>query len=372
MQHRSARIPGLVQNLASTPLTIKTHTSTSSSKTPVLAHILGLLDFWSCHAARTACREWCKVVNTLCDGQFRPLHGVFTNPSHPYIDRVVPRLRRHEASFMTSPSHDNIGTKNRELFVNFMVELQAKLVLGDRTLALAMNYIDRYMVDEQVFTSGLLTLGITAIFMATKFEEVDRIPLLLFVEVTDHSCTAPEIQAMELKILQRLRFRLASCTPLSFFQYLGCLPFEDCAVKHFGQYLIELSYLNREITMQYKPSQIAAAALFVSLEFLSPPGLATLAQCRHLIRNVLEYEPGDVAGAMAELRLSLQHEYGAHAPALKRKFSAEQYSCVATLFDMAPAAPAAAGPPAVCAADEAGAGELVIARTPGGSLECDL
>jgi len=227
----------------------------------------------------------------------------------------------------------DIGQTNRELFVNFLVDIQEKLMLSVMTLSLAMNYIDRYMSLACVSTNRLLLLGVTSLFIASKFEEVVRVPMMAFIEVTDHTCTVNEVQEMELVILKKLKFRLAPPTPVSFLQYLSCLPLEDKVVMHFAQYLSELSYQNRRFLV-YKPSQVAAAALFVSLELLNPPLLATICKCKNLVVDILHYMPHDVQCCMQELQELLQKVDSSSCPAIKRKYSKEGFSYVGTLFDM--------------------------------------
>jgi len=85
----------------------------------------------------------------------------------------------------------DIGQMNRELFVNFLVDIQEKLLLSVQTLSLAMNYIDRFISTTCVSTNRLLLLGVTSLFIASKFEEVDRIPMVHFLEVTDRTLPIP-------------------------------------------------------------------------------------------------------------------------------------------------------------------------------------
>jgi len=210
-------------------------------------------------------------------------------------------------------------------------------MLTSLTLALAMNYIDRFMSSTVVAINKLLLLGVTSLFIASKFEEVERIPLIMFLEVTDHTCTTAEVQAMEWAILRNLNFRLVPPTPINFLQHMGCLPHEDelewCTIIHFAHYLTELTYLARRF-LAYKPSQVATAALFVSLEMLNRPFLATIEKCRNLIRDILRYKPSDLACCMKEVRQLLVTAEGPRCSAIKKKFSKIEFSSVATLFDM--------------------------------------
>ena len=48
-----------------------------------------------------------------------------------------------------------------------------------------------------VHISKLLVLGVTSLFIASKMWEVDRVPLAIFLEVTENTCTRTQVHAME-------------------------------------------------------------------------------------------------------------------------------------------------------------------------------
>ena len=59
-----------------------------------------------------------------------------------------------------------------------------------------------------------------------------------------------------------------------------------------------------------------------------------LVKCRRLISDILQYTPGDVKPCMADLQQLLLKVDNSHCPAIKRKYSKEDFSFVSTLFDM--------------------------------------
>jgi len=302
----------------------------------IFPDILVVLDLAACQRARTTSKLWCRNVESLLDGQFRPFQRVLRDSSCPYPYAVLKRLQTRETTFMVHPiarpPHD-IGPVNRQLYVNFLVDVQEKLLLESATLALAVNYTDRYMEATVVPISKLLCLGVTSLFMASKFQQVERINLLSFIEITDRTCTASDVHEMERLVMKKLDFQLAPPTAFNFLQQLSCLPFEDRVVIHFAQYLIELSYLARS-ALAYRPSEIAAAALFLSLEYLNRPFLSTLCKSRNLVGSILLHTPDDVQQCMGELTKLLMCVETSNCPAVTRKFSRDAFSSVATLFNL--------------------------------------
>ena len=85
-------------------------------------------------------------------------------------------------------------------------------------------------------------------------------------------------------MLTHLDFKLSSPTAVNYLNVLGAtlvaqLPLEDSVVVHFAHYLVELSYLQRQF-LEYTPSELAAAALYVGLEFLNRPVLEQIQKVR--------------------------------------------------------------------------------------------
>eukprot|EP00913_Durusdinium_trenchii_P011544 g10838.t1 len=82
---------------------------------------------------------------------------------------VAPRLgnpRRKDAQ------HD-INGKMRAILVDWLVEVHMKYRLRPETLFLAVNLIDRHMSLMPVLRRRLQLLGVVAMFVASKFEEID-------------------------------------------------------------------------------------------------------------------------------------------------------------------------------------------------------
>lgn len=241
-------------------------------------------------------------------------------------------------------SHD-IGVTNRELFVSFLVDIQEKLVLSSVTLSLALNYVDRYMESVAVHISKLLVLGVTSLFLASKMWEVDRVPLAIFLEVTENTCTRSQVHAMEQSMLTHLDFKLSSPTAVNYLNILGAtlvpqLPLEDSIVTHFAHYLVELSYLQRQF-LEFSPSELAAAALYVGLEFLNRPVLEHCQKHFAMLEDLLRHPPKDVAECMSLLQAQLMAVSSSGCAALNRKFATSQFGSVSMLFDLDPVEPSA-------------------------------
>jgi cyclin E len=66
-----------------------------------------------------------------------------------------------------------------------------------------MNYVDRFLsTTENVSRNSLQLIGISALFIAAKLEEIYPPKLKYFVSICDGAATAASIQRVELQIMQ--------------------------------------------------------------------------------------------------------------------------------------------------------------------------
>jgi len=308
-----------------------------------IGEVLMMTNLSSCLRASSVCRNWRTIAEAACSSKRLPLRAMYSQPICPYVRSVMRCMREAEEEFMVSlylPVSHDIGLTNRELFVSFLVDIQEKLVLSSVTLSLALNYVDRYMESVAVHISKLLVLGVTSLFLASKMWEVDRVPLAIFLEVTENTCTRTQVHAMEQSMLTHLDFKLSSPTAVNYLNILGAtlvpqLPLEDSIVTHFAHYLVELSYLQRQF-LEFSPSELAAAALYVGLEFLNRPVLEHCQKHFVMLEDLLRHPPKDVAECMSLLQAQLMAVSSSGCAALNRKFATSQFGSVSMLFDLDP------------------------------------
>ena len=86
--------------------------------------------------------------------------------------------------------------------------------LSEKTFHISVQIMDKFLSslhhDKVVFPHNYLyLLGITSIFIASKYEEVQCIPLDIIVDELGHKRhKADEVLMMELRILQVINFRI--------------------------------------------------------------------------------------------------------------------------------------------------------------------
>lgn len=90
--------------------------------------------------------------------------------------------------------------------------MSEELNLHRETMHLALNYIDRFLARMRNFEREFTQLlGVTALFIAAKAEEVRPPAIREFANVTDGACDIPAIHGMELVILEVRFFCVFNC-----------------------------------------------------------------------------------------------------------------------------------------------------------------
>lgn len=111
----------------------------------------------------------------------------------------------------------DINEKMRRILVDWLLKVHGKFKLLPETLYLTVNIIDRYLSQEIVTRKILQLIGVTAMHIACKYEEIYPPEANDFVYITDNAYTKQELLDTEYKILKTLNFDL---TFASAYRYL--------------------------------------------------------------------------------------------------------------------------------------------------------
>ena len=131
-----------------------------------------------------------------------------------------------------------------------------------------MSIVDRYLASslakkDQVTRSNLQLVGITALLIASKYEEIYEIALEDCVYICDRAFPRVEIIDMEANILQALEFRISFPTAHTFLvRYLKAAN-ASTQIVHLSYFILD-GTLQSYYLLHFLPSQLAAAAVFVA------------------------------------------------------------------------------------------------------------
>jgi len=100
--------------------------------------------------------------------------------------------------------------------LDWLIEVCEVYRLHRETFHLAVDYVDRYLsATKNIAKTRLQLVGITALFVAAKIEEIYPPKLAEFAYVTDGACKDDEILQQEMILLQALNWQLSPVTPMA-------------------------------------------------------------------------------------------------------------------------------------------------------------
>ena len=159
-----------------------------------------------------------------------------------------------------------INSQMRSILIDWLIDVHFKFGFTDETLFMTILTIDRYLSICEVSRNKLQLLGITALMIACKHEEIDVPKIEDFIYITDNAYVKEEVLKMEVDVLIRLNFSFLYPSPIKFFEYLS-LHFNFDKKKHMmGKYLMESFLLNTKIN-KYKPATVSCACTYIVMKF---------------------------------------------------------------------------------------------------------
>ncbi|OKP12803.1 G2/mitotic-specific cyclin-B [Penicillium subrubescens] len=198
-----------------------------------------------------------------------------------YVVEIFDYLRDLEMTTLPNPDYidhqPDLEWKMRGILVDWLIEVHTRFRLLPETLFLAVNIIDRFLSAEVVALDRLQLVGVTAMFIASKYEEVLSPHVANFSHVADETFSDKEILDAERHVLATLEYNMSFPNPMNFLRRISKADNYDIQTRTLGKYLMEISLLDHRF-MSYPQSHIAAAAMYLARLILERgPWDATLA-----------------------------------------------------------------------------------------------
>ena len=175
---------------------------------------------------------------------------------------------RAESDYMKNQKE--INEKMRSILVDWIIDVHFKFGFTDETLYMTVSIIDRYLTINQIKRSNFQLLGITALMIACKHEEIDLPKIDDFIYITDNAYVKNDVIKMEEDVLSKLNFEFLYPSPIKFFEYLSFHFNFDKKHHLMGKYLMETFLLDVKNT-KYNPSIISCACAYIVMKFFKFP-----------------------------------------------------------------------------------------------------
>ena len=190
-----------------------------------------------------------------------------------YINAIYRNLLKEEdndinikPNYESIKSQKEINEQMRSILVDWIIDVHYKFGFTDETLFMTILIIDRYISIKQISKIKFQLLGITALLISCKHEEINLPKIEDFIYITDNAYTKDEVFLMEKDILNAFSFELLYPSPIKFYEIL-ILKFNFDKTKYLmGKYLMETFLIDLK-WIKYRPSIIACACIYIVMKF---------------------------------------------------------------------------------------------------------
>ncbi|XP_051896380.1 G2/mitotic-specific cyclin-B2-like [Pristis pectinata] len=224
-----------------------------------------------------------------------------------YIKDIYKYLRQLEMQQTIRPRYlegQEINERMRAILVDWLIQVHSRFHLLQETLYMTLAIMDRFLQSQPVSRKKLQLVAVTAMLLASKYEEMYPPVIGDFVYITDNAYTKTQIRQMEILILKELEFNLGRPLPLHFLRRASKAGNVDAEKHTLAKYLMELTVTDYSMVHIY-PSEIAAAALCLALKVLDQSKWTPVQQyytgyseesllstMKHIAKNVVKINEG--------------------------------------------------------------------------------
>ena len=161
--------------------------------------------------------------------------------------------------------HD-INEQMRAILIDWLIEVHYKFHLKDETLYQTVFIIDSYLSMFPILRAKLQLLGIAALLISCKSQEIYYPQLFELIDITDGAYVKEELVDMENHILKILGFNIVSPTAIEFYNIISKAFNFDQKQYLLGKYFMESSLIDYQM-IKYSASVIGVSCAYVVMKF---------------------------------------------------------------------------------------------------------
>jgi len=180
------------------------------------------------------------------------------------------QIKYHTVDYLAIQPHVTVAMRSK--LITWLVQVNRQFEFDMETFLLSINFVDRFLATTPVDKNCLQLLGVAALLVAAKKEEVCPPEIDEIVRLCGKAYKARNIRQMEMELLCRLDFQLCPPTASYFFEYYISFNRDHIDIRLFRMkfhQLLEDMLTNYELC-RYLPSTIAAAAICLTQKLLHP------------------------------------------------------------------------------------------------------
>lgn len=257
------------------------------------------------------------------DHQNTQMCSEYVTEIYEYISELQKQFKV-DAEYMKNQT--DITERMRAILIDWLVEVHLKFKLLQETMYLTVSIIDRFLERTPVARGKLQLVGVTAMLIASKYEEIYAPEVRDFVYITDSAYTRNQILQMEGTILSTLKFNFSNPLPLHFLRRNSKAAKADAAIHTLAKYLMELTLPNYSM-VGYLPSEIASSALYLSLDILEA------GEWNATIIHYSGYSKDMLTNCLESMKKMLMLSTGAKLQAVRKKYASSRLNFVSRIAD---------------------------------------
>ncbi|TIC11262.1 hypothetical protein E3Q14_02367 [Wallemia mellicola] len=185
-----------------------------------------------------------------------------------YAPEIFSYMCEQEIETMANPNYmefqSEIEWSMRSTLIDWLLQVHLRYHMLPETLWIAINIIDRFLSVRVVSLVKLQLVGVTAMFIAAKYEEILAPSVDEFVYMTENGYTREEILKGERIILQTLNFSISSySSPYTWVRRISKADNYDIQTRTLSKFIMEVALLDNRF-IRARPSLIAAVGMYAS------------------------------------------------------------------------------------------------------------
>ncbi|CAH0478179.1 unnamed protein product [Peronospora belbahrii] len=175
------------------------------------------------------------------------------------------REHRYHVTEDIFAKQQSVRPRMRAVLVDWLIEVHQRFELEAQTLFLTVNYVDRYLAQESVIPQRFQLVGVAALLIASKFEEIYPCDMNDLLYICERSYSKTDLIDCERDLLNVFKFNLAVPSVSTFLGfYLEHFDEDDKIIEQLANYFAECSLLDFTFSATYEPSIVACACLLAA------------------------------------------------------------------------------------------------------------
>ena len=255
--------------------------------------------------------------------------------SGEYLNEIYTNLLYDEMKLIYRPKfgymdiQKDINHQMRAILVDWLVEVHFRFKLKNETLFQTVRIIDTYLSMSPIIRARLQLLGIAALLISCKSQEIYYPQLNEFIDITDGAYVKSDLVEMEAHILKVLNFNIMSPTSNDFYNIIAKAFNFDQKQYFFGRYFLESSLVDYQM-IKYSSSVIAVSCAYIVMKYFSINNYKNLYSKDVIKENCPEKV---IKIATKEICFLVRNLNNSPLRAVKEKFSLPQFLNVAQLLE---------------------------------------